>query len=39
MAIKIPMERADSKFEARNPKFETNPNVSNPKDFLMVLDF
>jgi hypothetical protein len=39
MPIPFSMERADSKFEARNPKFETNPNVSNPKDFLMVLDF
>jgi hypothetical protein len=29
MASKIPMPGADSKFEARNPKFETNPNVPN----------
>jgi hypothetical protein len=28
------MKRADSKFEARNWKFETNPNLPNPKGFL-----
>jgi hypothetical protein len=29
MATKLSMEMADSKFEARNPNFETNPNVQN----------
>jgi len=29
MASKLPTERADYKSEARNPKFETNPNVPN----------
>jgi len=29
MVTKLPIERADSKFEARNPNFETNPNVQN----------
>jgi hypothetical protein len=29
MAPKLPIKRAPSKFEARNPKFETNPNVQN----------
>jgi len=44
------MERADSKFEARNPKFETNPKVPNsnvfswfavfePLNFKFVSDF
>jgi hypothetical protein len=33
MALKFPIERVKSKFEARNPKFETNPNVPNPKVF------
>jgi len=33
MASKFPMERAHSKFEARNPKFETNPNVPNSNVF------
>jgi hypothetical protein len=27
------MERVNSKFEARNPKFETNPMVPNSNDF------
>jgi hypothetical protein len=35
MAANLPMERADSKFEARNPNFETNPNVPNPKVFSL----
>ena len=29
------MERIGSKFEARNSKFETNPNVPNPKVFSL----
>jgi hypothetical protein len=29
MAAKLPMERADSKSEARNTNFETNPNAPN----------
>jgi len=29
MATKLSMEMADSKSEARNPNFETNPNVQN----------
>jgi len=39
------MPRADSKFEARNPKFETNPNVFSwfavlePLNFEFVSDF
>jgi len=33
MAAKLPMERAHSKFEARNPKFETNPKVPNSNVF------
>jgi hypothetical protein len=33
MASKLPMERADSKFEARNPKFEINPKVPNSNGF------
>jgi hypothetical protein len=32
-ASKLPMERANSKFEARNPKFETNPKVPNSNVF------
>jgi len=50
MAPKLPMERAHSKFEARNPKFETNPKVPNsnvfswfavfePSNFEFVSDF
>ena len=50
MASKLSMEKADSKFEARNPKFETNPNVPNsnicswfavfePLNFEFVSDF
>jgi hypothetical protein len=35
MAKILPMERADSKFEARNPKFETNPNVQNLNVFAV----
>jgi len=31
METKLPMEGAGSKFEARNPNFETNPNVPNSK--------
>jgi hypothetical protein len=43
-ATKFSMERADSKFETRNPKFETNPNVPNSKvfswfDIFEPLDF
>jgi hypothetical protein len=35
------MESAGSKFEARNPKFETNPKVPNSKVFswFVVFDF
>jgi len=33
MASKLPMERANSKFEARNPKFETIPKVPNSNVF------
>jgi hypothetical protein len=29
VTIRLPMERAGFKFEARNPKFETNPNILN----------
>jgi len=29
MVSKLSMKWANSKFEARNPKFETNPNVPN----------
>jgi hypothetical protein len=41
---KLPMESADFKFEARNPKFETNPNVQNSKvsalfDVLQFINF
>jgi hypothetical protein len=39
MATKLPIERADSKFEARNPKFETNPNVPNSKGFSLFAVF
>jgi len=37
MGSKLPMERADSKFEARNPKFETNPNFQDSNAFLGLL--
>jgi len=30
----LSMERADYKFEARNPNFETNPNISSFRTFL-----
>jgi hypothetical protein len=33
------MERVDSKFEAQNSKFETNPNVPNLKDFSLFGGF
>jgi hypothetical protein len=33
MVTKLPMERADSKFEARISKFEKNPNVPNSNVF------
>jgi hypothetical protein len=33
------MERADSKFETRNPKFETNPNVPNSNLFSLFAVF
>ena len=44
MAKILSMERGASKLEARNSKFETNPNVLNPKDFSFlsvfeILDF
>jgi len=44
MARKLSMERLGLKFEARNSKFETNPNFQNPKgSFLLggfkILDF
>jgi hypothetical protein len=48
MPIPLSMERADSKFEARNPKFETNLKISNSKgsfncfklmEFEFVSDF
>jgi hypothetical protein len=50
MASKLPMKRVDSKFEARNPKFETyrkGPNskafpwfaVFEPLEFEFVSDF
>jgi hypothetical protein len=39
MASKLPMPRADSKFEARNPKFETNPNVPNSNVFCWFAVF
>jgi hypothetical protein len=37
----LPMNTAGPKLEARNPKFETNPNVPNPKVFscLAVFEF
>jgi hypothetical protein len=39
MASKLPMPKAGSKFEARNPKFETNPNVPNSKVFSWFAGF
>jgi len=33
MGTGIPVDRSEFKFEARNPKFETNPNVSNSNVF------
>jgi hypothetical protein len=33
MTAKLPIEKAHSKFEARNPKFETNPKVPNSNVF------
>jgi len=41
MATKLAMERADSKSEARNPNFETNPNFQNSNVFfgLLFLNF
>jgi len=38
-ATKLPMERVDSKFEARNPKFETNPNIPNSNGFSLFVVF
>jgi hypothetical protein len=39
MATKLPRERVDSKFEARNPKFETNANVLNSNSFSLFAVF
>jgi hypothetical protein len=39
MALKLPMPRADSNFEARNPKFETNPNFPNSNVFSWFVVF
>jgi hypothetical protein len=39
MASKLPMERAHSKFEARNPKFETNPKIPNSNGFSWFVVF
>jgi len=39
MATKFSMKRADSKFETRNPKFETNPNIPNSKVFSKFVIF
>jgi hypothetical protein len=39
MARKFPMESAGYNFEARNPKFETNPNVPNSKVFSLFVFF
>ncbi len=38
MPANLPMEWGNAKFEARNPKFETNLNVSNPKDFFICFE-
>jgi hypothetical protein len=37
MASRLPIEKAHPKFEARNPKFETNPKVPNSNVFLGLL--
>jgi hypothetical protein len=34
MASRLPMKRVDSKSEARNPNFETNPKVPNSNVFF-----
>jgi hypothetical protein len=34
MTTRLPMESVGSKFEARNPNFETNPNFPNSKVFI-----
>jgi len=39
VATKFSRERACSKFEARNSKFETNPNAPNSKDFCLFSGF
>jgi len=39
MASKLSIERADSKFEARNSKFETNPNAPNSNVFSLFAVF
>jgi len=39
MARKLSMEKGASKLEARNSKFETNPNVLNPKDSSLLSGF
>jgi hypothetical protein len=39
MGSKLPTERARSKFEARNPNFETNPNLPNPNAFSLFAFF
>jgi len=36
MASKLPMEKVKSKFEARNPNFETKPKVPNSNVFSWV---
>ena len=33
IASNLPIKMADSKFKARNPKFETNPNGANSNAF------
>jgi hypothetical protein len=33
------MKRADSKFEPRNPNFETNPNAANSKAYSLFALF
>jgi hypothetical protein len=39
--MKFPLESAGSKFEERNPNFETNPNVPNSKVISLfgIFDF
>jgi len=39
MASKLSMESVNSKFEARNPKFETNQNVPNSNVFSWFVFF